>query len=798
MSGDDVRRAVVAAVATMLGSVALTPVFSSAAWLPPVAAVVLAVLAGGLLLRAGASAVGSALRSALRGGRRPARRAGAPGMILVPLGQLFVLLCLLTALYAPAHAFAGVLPTWTSLGELGGVLTEGMAELREQATPALPLTGLLALTTVLVGLIAVTIDLVAVAGRQPAVAGLGLLVLFCVPVSTIVGGIGLPALVAPAIGMALLLWADQHQRLDIGDTVGRRILGVGGANALRIGVAALLAGLVVGAVVPTLAEGSLSTGLGGGKGSSTGTALDPAAELHGELTREQPEDLLSVDTPSSDPGYLRSVVLDQYDVDGGWTLSNLDGEISVGDTDQLAPLQGDQPRRPVTGTITVLGHDDRFMPVFTSPLAVRVLGGSSDDWRFDQPTGTVFGRRVTTAGLTYWVSAAQPRPSTDALAASPPVPQDSVLFRRFTQLPELDPRVTDLVTSLTGDVGAGQPYERVRRIQEYLTDRSNGFVYSLATAPGTSGDDLVDFLRLRRGYCEQYAGAMAVMVRAAGVPARVALGYTPGEVQPDGTRLISTDDAHAWVEVYFDGVGWVPFDPTPIGAGRAADLPWAPRNSQDAQPQTGPDAPAATVPSQAAPRVAEDRGGNGVTPTAVASGSTTSMRPYVLAGSGTLLAIAVLVLPAGLRGLQRRRRLADSSAGALWDELGATAADLGLRLHPAWTPRRTAEELGRGMTSSRGTPDPAAVEAVHRLALAEERSSYGPAGSRAGGPELATALRLARRALGRGCTRSTRLRAALWPASLVGGAGRRLATRVTERLGGPVRRRRSSRETRPA
>ena len=174
------------------------------------------------------------------------------------------------------------------------------------------------------------------------------------------------------------------------------------------------------------------------------------------------------------------------------------------------------------------------------------------------------------------------------------------------------------------------------------------------------------------------------------------------------------------------------------------------------------------------------------------------MRPYVLAGSGTLLAIAVLVLPAGLRGLQRRRRLADGGAGALWDELGATAADLGVRLHPAWTPRRTAEELGRGMTSSRGIPDPAAVEAVHRLALAEERSSYGPAGSGAGGPELATALRLARRALGRGCTRSTRLRATLWPASLVGGAGRRLATGVTDRLGGPVRRRRSSRETRPA
>ena len=86
--------------------------------------------------------------------------------------------------------------------------------------------------------------------------------------------------------------------------------------------------------------------------------------------------------------------------------------------------------------------------------------------------------------------------------------------------------MTDLVASVTA--GAGGPYERVRRIHDFLTDRSKGFIYSLSTEPGTSGDDLVDFLRLKRGYCEQYAGTMAVMVRAAGVPARVALGYTPG------------------------------------------------------------------------------------------------------------------------------------------------------------------------------------------------------------------------------------------------------------------------------
>jgi transglutaminase-like putative cysteine protease len=794
MSRADVRRSVVAGLATLLGACALSPVFSSSAWLPPVVAVVLTVVASGLLLRAG----GAALWSGLRAGHPATGRASAAGVALVPLGQLFFGVCLLTALYAPTEALAGVLPTRSSLAQLGTVLAEGSAEMREQATPALPLTGLLALTTVLLGLVAVTVDLVATAGRQPAVAGLGLLVLFCVPVSTIVGSIGLAALAGPAVGMALLLWADQHQRLNLGGHVGRRLLGAGGGTALRIGATALVGGLVLGSVVPILAEGSLTTGLGGGRGSSTGTALEPTAALRGDLTRQRPEDLLLVDTPTAQPGYLRSVVLDQYDSDGGWSLSNLDGEISVADTDALEPLEIDQARRPVSGTITALGHNDRFMPVFTSPLSVRVLDGSGDDWRFDESTGTVFGRRVTTGGLTYWVSAAQPRPSTDLLASTAPLRLDDPVRQRFTSLPDLDPRVTDLVTSLTGKLGADQPYQRVRAIQDYLTDRSNGFVYSLATEPGTSGDDLVDFLRLRRGYCEQYAGAMTVMVRAAGVPARMALGYTSGEVQPDGTRLITTDDAHAWVEVYFDGLGWVPFDPTPIGEGRAADLPWAPRAGDDPTPQAGQDSPAATVPSQQVPRPQQDRGGNGVTPAPSTAATAVSLQPYLLAGGGALLAVTLLVLPTTTRSLQRRRRLADGQAGSLWDELAATAADLGLRVHPAWTPRRTAEELAGAMSRAGSTPDPADVEAVHRLALAEERSSYGPATAAGERPELVTALHTVRRALGRGRPRGVRLRALLWPASLVAGAGPRLTAWAGERLGRPVRQRRSRRAARPA
>ena len=93
------------------------------------------------------------------------------GVALVPVGQLLLLACLLTALYAPDRAVAGVLPTRASVRQLAGVLTDGMAEMREQATPALALTGLLALTTLFLGLVAVVADLVAVAARQAALGG---------------------------------------------------------------------------------------------------------------------------------------------------------------------------------------------------------------------------------------------------------------------------------------------------------------------------------------------------------------------------------------------------------------------------------------------------------------------------------------------------------------------------------------------------------------------------------------------------------------------------------------------------
>jgi transglutaminase-like putative cysteine protease len=798
VNAGDLRAARAAAVATLLGSCALAPVFVSAGWVFPVVATVAVVLAGGLLVRVG----GPALWSAVTGGRPVPRRTAVIGGALTPVVQLLLVGWLLNVLYAPERLFAGILPTWRGARAVAAVFSDGSAELREQATPALALHGLLALTVVLVGLVAVAVDLVTVAGRQAAVAGLGLLVLYCVPVSTITGGIGLLPMVAPAAGLVLLLWTDQHRRLGrrTGAPARRPRVGAGGLAAVRIGLFALLAGLVAGAAVPTLAEGSFASGLGTGTGpgSSVGTRLAAVAALKGQLTLPDPVDLLRMRASVRDPGYLRALTLDDYSADRGWTMGNLDDEQAIDGASALAPLPVLEQSRTVQLTVRVLAQDDRFLPLLYSPQSVTVSGAGQDDWRFDAASGTVFGRNATTAGHRYTETASEPQPSVPLLQSSPALPGGSPLRSRYTELPPLSPTVTRLVAALTR--GADNPYQRVRAIYTYFTDPANGFTYSLSTRPGTTADDLTNFLVNKQGYCEQYAGAMAVLVRAAGVPARVVLGYTPGTRQADGSRVVTSHDAHAWVEVYFAGLGWVPFDPTPIGPGRAATLPWAPRPTAPDAPQAAANAPVTATASGARATARLDKG-TAYVPLNLPEQRPAWETPVLAGGAAVLVLLAVAALPGQLRRRRRRQRLADGGAGILWDELAATARDLGIPWQAAATPRQTARQLAEliragtspaGGSGARGDgtrvrrPDTAdaAVDAIRRLALAEEAASYARPGDAAAPGTLTPALRSARRGLLRAMPRRARLRAELWPASVMSGLGER----TSARLSGAVRR----------
>jgi transglutaminase-like putative cysteine protease len=119
--------------------------------------------------------------------------------------------------------------------------------------------------------------------------------------------------------------------------------------------------------------------------------------------------------------------------------------------------------------------------------------------------------------------------------------------------------------------GAATPYAFVKAVQHYLDD--GAYRYDQKTTP--TRYPLLDFLfHSKVGYCQQFSGAMALLLRMGGVPARVAAGFTSGSFDPAGHAWTVSDiDAHAWVEVWFPRYGWVKFDPTPTSAPARSGAP---------------------------------------------------------------------------------------------------------------------------------------------------------------------------------------------------------------------------------
>lgn len=168
--------------------------------------------------------------------------------------------------------------------------------------------------------------------------------------------------------------------------------------------------------------------------------------------------------------------------------------------------------------------------------------------------------------------------------------------KRFLALPSGVPdRVKELALQLTASEPT--PYDRVRAIEQYLRT----FPYTLDVPYPPLEQDLVDYFLfdLQKGYCDYYASAMVVLARAAGVPARFAIGYANGTYDLNAKRfLVSEADAHSWVEVYFPDAGWVPFEPTagrpPLD--RSRDIA-----SADNSILTLPDKPPSVVQSESLP-----------------------------------------------------------------------------------------------------------------------------------------------------------------------------------------------------
>ena len=145
------------------------------------------------------------------------------------------------------------------------------------------------------------------------------------------------------------------------------------------------------------------------------------------------------------------------------------------------------------------------------------------------------------------------------------------IYGRYLDLPEdLPQRVIDLAHGLTDEID--DPYEKALVIQRYLRT----YEYTLELPPPPPDQDVADYFLfdLKKGYCDYYATAMVVLARSVGLPARMAVGYASGAYEPESASYqVTRGDAHSWVEIYFVGTGWVPFEPTAARPGIDMNFP---------------------------------------------------------------------------------------------------------------------------------------------------------------------------------------------------------------------------------
>jgi hypothetical protein len=777
-----------AAAGTVLASSALYALFTGMEWFWAGVGAVIVVAAVGLATRI--------------------RR--LPVLVCVAAG-LAGLLLYLNLLFAPGQSWFAIIPNARSLAHVWHVATTGMTD-ADRFSPPVPITtGLLLLSTAGVGLAALAADTLAARLRSSALAGLPLLALFIAPSTTpaLRGGWG-TALVffLGTAGYLLILAADGRDRIGRwGRTVGLwradrygrpdtstgRTPGPGSVKTSdvsslasagrRIGMVSIVVALCVPLFIPGLQAnrmfpahvnvfGHAGTGLGGGSG---GFGPDPLAQMAQDLHEGEPESVLTYTTTDPEPQYLQMYVLSQLTTTA-WRLSphvSADGPASG----TLLKPQGlaQASKSFVSGQTSHITFSDaasQDAPVSFLPLpypATRVKVGGK--WAVNDDTGMVFGFNNSLSGLSYTVTSQDVEPTAQQLAraGSPP----PAIASQYLGVPAAFRSLTTLADKVTKN--ATSSYGKALALQNWFTDTGN-FTYSLNVNEPVDASGLTHFLNVsKKGYCQQFAFAMAVLARLLGIPSRVAVGFTPGTATGAiDTYQVKTSDAHAWPELYFQGLGWIRFEPTPSGSGGQGTavppnytIPQIADNTGGATGNTGNAGQSNGKGGASKNKNGNDAKNKQLGADGTDAGSTSSparhhnfpLEPIGLV-LAALLAVAVIAPPAS-RFLVRQRRLAYGDdlerAHAVWRETLDELADYHVGRRPSESPRAVARRV-----SDDAPLDAPAAEALGRVALAEERASYA---DRPGATPTRADLELIRHGLAASATRRARWRARLAPAS---------------------------------
>lgn len=881
----DRRMTITSAVAVVLASSVIFPLFSGSLWFYAGIGAVITVAAAGALSR---------IRT-------------LPVLVCLAI-TLVALLLYLNLAFEASKSLIGVIPTPASLSALGRLLSVGMNDANTYAPGAPNVSGLVLLAAGGIGLTAVFTDLIAVRLRSTALAGLPLLVLFTVPVTMNASRSQLATgliFILSTSGYLAMLSADGRERIRVwgrlislwrnaegdlrefgataaangagsaagdrgrhapadanGDSpAGRsayRVLRGPDTRALaaagrRVGFASIILALCAPVLVPGLhASHLLSSAWGIGKGSGgTITVPDPLAATQSDLQKSRTTTVLTYTTSATDGPYLQQAVFDVL------TDSTQDPwppipQVSVQPFSQnqppeLPPEQGLTAKGPGITTIRTaiqIQHNSdtdstgtTWLPAPFPPVSVT---GQSGNWGVDDSTLMLITKDGTLAGQDYRVISEDVNPPASVLSKIPWASSGSPDL----QLPAdyaVNPELNSLAREHTR--GAKSMYEAAYDLTEWLST----FNYNTFAQPINSSSSLVDYLtKTKSGDCVQSSFAFAVLARLLRIPTRIATGFTAGVEGKPGHYTVRNVDAHAWPEVLFTGYGWIRFEPTPQGQG-TADAP-----GYDQQPPTVGNGAPPLVPApgstsgtaagnhnntnlhhtlppvgqtgQSASELSASTPWTAIllsvlaaialaggvialaAPTALRAMSTRpdGQRPRNGIGIGVavvaILAVGVvaivlyrlmshtagldlgtgwatvgiafgaavafaLAVPTACRALLRRWRWLRagndaSRAHAAWLELRADLADFGIGYRASESPRALAGRVTADLTLRES-----AVEAVNRIALAEERATY--AATPASSQTLRRDGTVARRGIAAAAGRGARWRSRIFPASVM-------------------------------
>ena len=757
MSRARVPESLLAGAATAVVAWPLTTLFTPATWVRPTLVVIAAVVLVGMMVRLVTASAA-----------------------LVAFGQTVAVVLTSGWLYGQGHLWRG-LPTPDMVLAFNNLLVDARLTVQNYAAPAPTGRGVILGIGLAVGVTAILVDHVAVMRRSPALAGLPLLTTFLISASN--SGESLHPVYFLAAGAVWLLmlgrqgiaslrrWSTTVPLSTTGRGSGDDADGTFGFAAVgrTLAVGGLVAAVALPALIPHLPTRYLIDGLGrstNATGFSDGQiGIRTTVDLAKSLANPSTAPVLSYTTNAPTAAPLRVGVLSTY-ANGTWTPEQPDVRFAQR-TSVPVPSELDPSVPRETYRIAVESSHVEA-PQIATPTPV--VGGDLDrvEWGLDRGTSVVtVNRSASSYSFSYLVL----RPTEDELAK----PREEPGLRSSSDL-AVDPASAPLIRSLVSSVvpANASRIDAARAIQRYLrTD--GGFTYSLTLPQGVkdkSGkvehpDPISLFLRTRVGYCVQFATAMVMMARESGIPARMAIGFLPGRLS-QGTYTVRASDAHAWPELYFDGIGWLRFEPTPSSTQATV----APAYSLPPTVPGDPNLPSAAATggsSTVAPSGTRNRYDLGTT-SSTASSTPTGVSGWLSQPLGRRVGWLLVALVIGLLGalavplagrgrLRRRLRLAQDEAGRVeveWQAMVERIGDLGVVPPRGSTPRQAGQFYQRAAYL-----EGEESQALRRVVDGVERSRYARPGTTITGirrdtEQVVKAVAGVRR-------RRDRWRATLWP-----------------------------------